>query len=837
MTRLPTPGQDDGAWGQLLNDYLSVEHNTDGTLKSSGSLSAKADDSAVVHSTGAEAIAGTKTFVASPVVPVPTLSTQAANKTYVDSTVSAGAPDASTSTKGIVLLAGDLGGTGTAASAPIISDGAITNSKVANTAAIAKSKLAALNIVDADVSAISESKVTNLTTDLAGKVPTSRQIIAGTGLTGGGDLSADRTVSVSSDTTTQKVEVANSGTLVGTRKQINLIQGSNVTLTTTDNPGSNRVDVTVASSQSTSLFINVKDYGALGDNSTDDTVALQAAITACPEGGIIYMPAGVYRTTAPLKLTRNQTLMGTSAPRWSYTFGAPSAIKLRSTFSGTAALLLQDKEEGGYSTEQGGQRLVNVTLDGSALTSGTVDGLLASGLVRDVRLENVCVRYFRGSAVHTIGYTRLDAIAYYPRGWQLSHVAADTCTNIGFAVNNMDDAFFEDCLAVGNTTHGFYLAGIGEDQFIGCRAVFNKSNGFYITGTTYGNTTFTSCSTDRNELTGFKIDATGVFPISLNGLVLRRDGRNGNGGGGAYAALECLNSTAPVLVTGLTTETGNDDDFTGTMSPQYGVKATNSILTVASGYLWGQTAATFDGGSNTLFRFGPHVTLSTGGTGSKVTSYINNLVIDKSSSLQIGDSADLGAGAGVIGIKNAPTAPTTNPTGGVIVYADTANGTALKARNPNGDVLGVTPLFVRKTADEIVNNSSTLQDDDHLTLSISANATYVVEAMFIYDGTTTADVKLSWVGPSGATLDWVRGGLDSGAAAAAGSMNQGYQSISGTPSLGTIGIGTKMAATPKGLLKTSSTAGTFKLQWAQNTADPTNTTMYTNSWLQLRQVA
>ena len=33
MTRLPVPGRDDGLWGDVLNDFLSVEHNADGTLK------------------------------------------------------------------------------------------------------------------------------------------------------------------------------------------------------------------------------------------------------------------------------------------------------------------------------------------------------------------------------------------------------------------------------------------------------------------------------------------------------------------------------------------------------------------------------------------------------------------------------------------------------------------------------------------------------------------------------------------------------------------------------------------------------------------------------------
>ena len=33
MARLPIPGSDDGAWGDILNDFLSVEHNADGTQK------------------------------------------------------------------------------------------------------------------------------------------------------------------------------------------------------------------------------------------------------------------------------------------------------------------------------------------------------------------------------------------------------------------------------------------------------------------------------------------------------------------------------------------------------------------------------------------------------------------------------------------------------------------------------------------------------------------------------------------------------------------------------------------------------------------------------------
>lgn len=121
MARLPIPGSDEGSWGDILNDFLSVEHNTDGSLKPTESLAAKADDADVIHATGAETIAGVKTFSSSPIVPNPTSNSQAATKQYVDTVASSGAPDATTSSKGIVQLAGDLGGTAASPTVPGLS--------------------------------------------------------------------------------------------------------------------------------------------------------------------------------------------------------------------------------------------------------------------------------------------------------------------------------------------------------------------------------------------------------------------------------------------------------------------------------------------------------------------------------------------------------------------------------------------------------------------------------------------------------------------------------------------------------------------------------------------
>ncbi len=368
--RLPTPGSDDGSWGDILNNFLDVTHNPDGTLKDTGVIATKATDSSVVHNAGNETVSGTKTFSASPVVPTPTLGSQATNKTYVDSSAAAGTPDATTTSKGKLQLAGDLGGTAASPTVPGLaakadttalatkaddtavvhkaSNETITGTKTFSTAPVvptptSPTEAASKGYVDGvatsggtpDADAITKGKL-QLAGDLAGtaalptvpglvgkaddsatvhktgaetiagvKTFTSSPIvpapIAGTDATNktyvdsvvvSGSPDASTTVkgisklSVAPVSTTNPIatgdndprltdartptahktshelggsdaltgnldanarhNVSKAGTSVGTRRGINLVEGSNITITAADNSASERVDVTIA---------------------------------------------------------------------------------------------------------------------------------------------------------------------------------------------------------------------------------------------------------------------------------------------------------------------------------------------------------------------------------------------------------------------------------------------------------------------------------------------------------------------------------------------------------------------------------------------------------------
>ena len=128
-----------------------------------------------------------------------------------------------------------------------------------------------------------------------------------------------------------------------------------------------------------------------------------------------------------------------------------------------------------------------------------------------------------------------------------------------------------------------------------------------------------------------------------------------------------------------------------------------------------------------------------------------------------------------------------------------------------------------KTADETVNNSSTLQDDDTLKFTPSINKTYSVLIFLLFNGNTTADIKHAVSIPTGATsLRMDNGNWSSTVARALKDWTTATQ----------INLnGNNQTSCWFGRLIMSTTAGDFILQWAQNSADVSDTKVLEGSFL------
>lgn len=364
-------------------------------------------------------------------------------------------------------------------------------------------------------------------------------------------------------------------------------------------------------------WLNVTDFGAVGDNVTDDTAAIQAALAACPMGGIVYLPAGAYRTSAPLTIPPAVTLLGTHTNFMTVVglVDPPCYIKPLASHSGGSVIQFLDAAAGGYSTISAEHRILNVMIDGSDYTDPGMDGVRADGNVQNVGLRDVTIRKVTGAGINT-GFNE----GFFPYSWRMHRVMVDNVGWHGFAVQVMTDVTMIDCQAIGCGANGFEINNAANSQMIGCRAEWNRQNGIHITGdwatgTGSGGMLIGDCSTDRNDRSGVLVDAVGAGPIQIDNLHTRRDGRNDGAGGAGYAGLRIDGAEIPVVVGLVTCYPGTDDDGTGTSSPQYGVHVQDSSLVVVeTGTLHAADAGFSDGGGNTVLRLGPNILERTGTT-------------------------------------------------------------------------------------------------------------------------------------------------------------------------------------------------------------------------------
>lgn len=289
-------------------------------------------------------------------------------------------------------------------------------------------------------------------------------------------------------------------------------------------PASGAVTRTIASKLGD--LISVKDFGALGNGTTDDTAAIAAAFTACPVGGTVYFPQGNYPTTG-LTITRPCNIAGAGSgaldigpPSWN-TFSTGARIFGTSTTNDTIRIAPTVTNNWVSVT------IRDVAVEGNSNVSGATAGdalhLIgaANSHVRNVSIEDVLVYHATGCGLelqdNTYGLSVLNVKAYRNSG------AGGVCvTDTG--AGQPSSLFFTNTFSDENTNDALsWTSAQANDAVITGGFWADSTNGIHVASTAV-NATLHMIGVHIESNTGKGIWLAGGFNHTIEHAVLNANG-------------------------------------------------------------------------------------------------------------------------------------------------------------------------------------------------------------------------------------------------------------------------------------------------------------------------
>jgi len=272
------------------------------------------------------------------------------------------------------------------------------------------------------------------------------------------------------------------------------------------------------------LYFDVRAYGAVGDSVTDDTDAIQAAITDAfnAGGGTVVLPPGDYKVSStlqtPLDVSGSLKLMGTGRPKGliSGHSGDPSASQGATlTYTGmTGDIFLAELTSG--------NKRQYLTFENLSFL-GNSDGTSGHGL------------HFKATAVGSVGILPT-----------LRDVTVNGCKQHGiYYEGNVFESQLLNVRSSQNGEAGFKAESVdqgipGETRFYGC--TFNVNNrGVDISGG--GQFSFHGLTATQNTNEGLLATAVGLSGVDFNFEL--------NGGTGLLGRQVALDSVTGAILTGI----------------------------------------------------------------------------------------------------------------------------------------------------------------------------------------------------------------------------------------------------------------------------------------------
>lgn len=197
-------------------------------------------------------------------------------------------------------------------------------------------------------------------------------------------------------------------------------------------------------------YVNVLDYGAVGDGMTDDTLAIQAAINAAA-GRTVYLPTGTYKITNTLSYNVSKTF-GAFSPGIKLVGDGMIKTFLNHQAPNKPLIDIDSGSHGGSYEASMGSLIAELAIVNDTNTAGTVGIRVLNGY--EIKIDHV---YIKGMTSHGV---ELKNGLYTDDGWNMF---------------SMTQSWIDACKGWGIKADG--SAGRNEGSYTYLREVFFQSNG------------------------------------------------------------------------------------------------------------------------------------------------------------------------------------------------------------------------------------------------------------------------------------------------------------------------------------------------------------------------
>ncbi|WP_327132018.1 right-handed parallel beta-helix repeat-containing protein [Streptomyces sp. NBC_01343] len=428
-------------------------------------------------------------------------------------------------------------------------------------------------------------------------------------------------------------------------------------------------------------WVNVQDYGAspAASAATNDT-AFTNAIAAVPStGGTLYVPAGSYNLNDDINLKSNMSVVGDGKNATILKQGNTAANGFTLSESGPRYVDIRNLKIQGPGSGSGVGIFIDTTTSTACVSVNLIGVYVLSFGSHGVQSDTLITSVWHDVTVQSCGGNGFDTFS--GTSLTLESCYANANTGIGYNLNQLSYSGLIACACDSQGGKGYLLTSTKAVTLVGCGVEATTGNCFETSGGV-GNT-FQTCYASGNNGVGFNVTGSSSETLLINC-------REINPTGSATASVAVVaGSTATVLGLTATTAVSYAANTTKrlTTNDMY-VTSANTVAITAD------RAATSNLASLVLARAGSarwalqnrndstddlHVYNSNRGFG--VALFEDRATMPNLSLLT--NAKSYGGGVGVIFIPNANTTPTTNPTGGGVLYVE---GGALKFRGSSGTV-------------------------------------------------------------------------------------------------------------------------------------------------------